>query len=290
MNQTISVGKQEASRRNAQRSTGPRSPLGKRISRWNALKHGLLASEVVIAAGEGKESRRQYAALLARLRRDVQPKGALEELLVEDIATCYWRLRRLLRYETGEIGKRLDHASIHAELEAVRQFDLAKQFAPVSASAQRKLLESSLGLQHLIRLLHRVLGEVERTGEISKETHLELGKNFGDSRDGLADVCMRLNAPLAFTQTEADLLNTKGQKGALLHVLEQEKDRLEGLLPAVAERERLEQQSHAASRSLPAQDATQKIVGYAASIQRELHRSLRQLARFLEQRKKELRR
>lgn len=279
MAKTVSIKKAQASRRNGRRSSGPRSPLGKRISRWNALKHGLLAREVVISAGEGKERRRKFAALLARLRQDLRPRNALEEVLVENIAACYWRLRRVLRCETGEIRKRLDHASIHAELETVRQFDVAKQFAPVSASAQRKLQESSLGLQHLIRLLYRVEGEVDRKGEISQETNLELMKNFGGGEDGLSGLCMRLNAPLAFSKAEAELLNTKGQKGALLHVLEQERARLESLIPAVAEKEKLEQQSHAASRSLPADDAAQRIMKYAAGIERELHRNIQELGR-----------
>ncbi len=240
----------------------------------------------MIPAGEGKERRGKYAALLARLCEDLRPANALEELLVENIAVCYWRLRRVLRCETGEIRKGLDNASIHAEVETVRRFDVAQQFAPVTASAKRKLLESTLGLQHLIRLLYRVLAEVDRTGEISTKTHDELVKNFGDSQDGLAGVCMRLNTPLAFSEAEAELLNTKGQKGALLHVLEQEKARLESLLPGAAKRDKLEQQSYAASRSLPAKDAAQRIVEYAASIERELHRNIQQLSRVRKLRKR----
>lgn len=40
-----------------------------------------------------------------------QPVGVLEEMLVEKIAVCYWRLRRVLRCEIGEIRKELDTAS-----------------------------------------------------------------------------------------------------------------------------------------------------------------------------------
>src|SRR5207245_1575648 len=42
----------EANRRNAEKSTGPTSPEGKFAVRLNALKHGLLARETVIAAGD----------------------------------------------------------------------------------------------------------------------------------------------------------------------------------------------------------------------------------------------
>ena len=45
----------EANRRNAQKSTGPRTPEGKSRSRWNALKHGLDAHAPVLP-GESAEA------------------------------------------------------------------------------------------------------------------------------------------------------------------------------------------------------------------------------------------
>lgn len=105
MKKTVSLKKIEANRRNALRSTGPRSPMGRRNVRWNALKHGLRSSELVMAWGEAREGRKEFAALLDGLRQDLQPAGELEELLVQEIAVGYCRLRRLLRCEAKEIGK-----------------------------------------------------------------------------------------------------------------------------------------------------------------------------------------
>jgi hypothetical protein len=45
------------------------------------------------------EDKAQYQELLEQLREDRQPQGALEELWVEKIAICFWRLRRILRYD-----------------------------------------------------------------------------------------------------------------------------------------------------------------------------------------------
>jgi len=41
---SVSAAKLKANRKNAQRSTGPKTEVGKNHSRMNALKHGVLAS------------------------------------------------------------------------------------------------------------------------------------------------------------------------------------------------------------------------------------------------------
>ncbi len=99
-----------ANRRNALRSTGPRTPEGKGKARLNALKHGLLAKEVVIKAGDGKENQAEFDRLLEGLENDLEPVGSLETMLVELIVVYYWRLRRVQRAETGELRVLLDTA------------------------------------------------------------------------------------------------------------------------------------------------------------------------------------
>ena len=103
---TVTAKQLAANRRNAQRSTGPRTLEGKAKSRWNALQHGLLAKAVIPPSLEPYESRADFDSLLAALREDLAPASALEELLVERIATCYWRLARLLRAEAGAVADR----------------------------------------------------------------------------------------------------------------------------------------------------------------------------------------
>ena len=103
----VTLRKVKANRQNALRSTGPRTPEGKNVVRWNALKHGLLARAVVVPAGPRQEDAAEFRFLLEQLRHDRRPQGALEEILVEKIAVGYWRLRRLLHSETGEVHKGL---------------------------------------------------------------------------------------------------------------------------------------------------------------------------------------
>ena len=107
---TVSQKQLEANRRNALKG-GVKTAEGKAVVRYNALKHGLLAKEVVITVGEGAESPEAFDALLGDLQRELNPVGTLEEMLVEKIAAAYWRLRRAHRYEVGLIRKQLDTAT-----------------------------------------------------------------------------------------------------------------------------------------------------------------------------------
>jgi len=103
----VSERKSEANGRNALHFTGPRTRHGKRNVARNAMKHGLLARAVVITAGDGEENLKEFHTLLDRLWDEYQPVGVVEETLVQRIATCWWRLARVLRAENGEIRKRL---------------------------------------------------------------------------------------------------------------------------------------------------------------------------------------
>ena len=85
----------EANRRNSGRSTGPRTRTGKAESKLNAMKHGLLAADLVVRGEDPNE----FARVLENLADELQPQGPLEEQLVERMAACMWRLRRLYRVE-----------------------------------------------------------------------------------------------------------------------------------------------------------------------------------------------
>jgi hypothetical protein len=70
---------------------GPRTVQGKERTKLNALRHGLF-SKLSLLKGE---LRADFNALHNGLREDRQPVGALEEILVEKLASDFWRLRRL---------------------------------------------------------------------------------------------------------------------------------------------------------------------------------------------------
>src|ERR1035441_9117633 len=97
---TISQRKLKANRENARKSTGPKTPSGKASSRRNAIKHGLFVSHRTdfVALDENPQ---EYEDLLNGLWSQHQPAGEGEEVEVERIALCYWRLKRAWRHENA---------------------------------------------------------------------------------------------------------------------------------------------------------------------------------------------
>ena len=102
---TTSFRQIEANRRNALKSTGPKSAAGKDQSRRNAVRHGLTA-ETVIGMLEDAEDYRQFeAAVIA----DYDAQSAVERELVLRLASLLWRLRRATTMETGLFEIQAEH-------------------------------------------------------------------------------------------------------------------------------------------------------------------------------------
>jgi hypothetical protein len=75
----------------AGKSTGPRTAAGKQRSSLNALRHGLTGHIVVLPT----EDQAAYQIHLRRFVDQFQPKGALEEQLVQSLGDTTWRLNRV---------------------------------------------------------------------------------------------------------------------------------------------------------------------------------------------------
>jgi hypothetical protein len=89
--------KAEANRRNALKSTGPKTPEGKAAVRLNAFRHGLRSEEILLPGEDGEALRE----LDEYLRAELQPVGELENLLIDRVVAAYWRLRRVGKVEAG---------------------------------------------------------------------------------------------------------------------------------------------------------------------------------------------
>ena len=90
-----------ANRRNALKSTGPKTAQGKEAVAQNAMRHGLCAERVVVL----DESAEDYTAFSAGLHAALAPADEYETALAERIVQCEWRLRRVWRMEAAAIDE-----------------------------------------------------------------------------------------------------------------------------------------------------------------------------------------
>jgi len=130
-----------ANRRNAQKSTGPKTEAGKAAASRNALKHGLLAQDVVCGEERGAEYRGFVAALIA----DLAPVGEVEEMLVDRIASCTWRLQRMVLAEASMFDIRPGSDELRpGETVYARRFD-RRTSEMIALSRYEAALDRSLG-------------------------------------------------------------------------------------------------------------------------------------------------
>jgi hypothetical protein len=76
---------EKANQQNALKSTGPKTPNGKAVARYNATRHGLLSREVLLP-GEDEATLRELGEIL---RDELQPVGELENMLVDRIIAAH---------------------------------------------------------------------------------------------------------------------------------------------------------------------------------------------------------
>ena len=82
-------------RRNAMKSTGPRTPEGKAASSKNRLAHGLCSSSLLIRG----ESPEEFEALHDEFVGAYRPATPEEKILTDQLAEAQWRLNRARRVE-----------------------------------------------------------------------------------------------------------------------------------------------------------------------------------------------
>ena len=97
----------EANKRNSKRSTGPRTPEGKKKVSLNAVKHGLTATTVVVLPHEDAEA---YRKRVEAWTVELNPQGDLGRYLAERAAKVSWQLDRADSYEQACLARRVRRA------------------------------------------------------------------------------------------------------------------------------------------------------------------------------------
>jgi hypothetical protein len=119
-----------ANQANAQLSTGPKTPEGKKTSSLNTVKHGLTARELFIAPEDRPEFDELHSAYLAEL----QPQGILETEMFNAIVHAAWNLRRVRILEAA-----IDFADEQNEPKLARLTRYHKRFESTLLKCTREL-------------------------------------------------------------------------------------------------------------------------------------------------------
>jgi hypothetical protein len=276
----------------------------------NAIKHGFLAREVVITAGDGKESLEEFHALVENLWNCYEPVGVVEESLVQSIAASLWRKARVIRAENGEIRKRLDTISVDRVLRnsdntnlvlAVSQLELGF-FRPrqipvmeqwgILQDAQTTLRTHQYGLAFLRALLEGAKSGIASAGYMSKMTKKDLFLAFSFWDYPFAIQCMHYGPTETKADNEADNepptvaddKEARKKRAAFVALIDYQLERINKFMSYAVEREELAADAEARSLSLPA-EAADKLLRYESHLDRQLYRSMDQLERLQRQRK-----
>jgi hypothetical protein len=94
----------EANRRNARRSTGPKTAAGKAVSRLNAQQHGLTGTLPALLPEDDPAA---YAAHRDALYVAFAPGPGRAVYLVEDVVRLTWRIARAERIEVGVLTQQM---------------------------------------------------------------------------------------------------------------------------------------------------------------------------------------
>jgi hypothetical protein len=160
----ISDKQLEANRRNAVRSTGPKTIEGKSRSSRNNLRHGL-TGHVTIMPNEDREA---HDTFCNELIDSFKPETPIEQQLAQSVAEDSWRLNRVRAIENNmfALGHADQHREIHIALADAKTFqERAIQFNLLTIYEQR----INRNLQRNLKLLRELQAERKAQHEQNME-------------------------------------------------------------------------------------------------------------------------
>jgi hypothetical protein len=274
---SISEKKLEANRRNAQKSTGPITAEGQKISSMNSLTHGLLARAVPITTGDYREDAVEFQELLDSLWDRFRPVGAAEELEVETIAQCYWKKCRLARWENGVTRRK----TLGLRRREENRRDGAFESVLELNGDRWRLEQTTRGIQYIIDLMVEVkqqlqdpdLDTIKVLPEALQEALRWLGAAYPDDFLPAGEIPPENFSSDGQVRT---LLLTPVYVQQLTVAIDEHRVRLQALRCKMACAEDQEIEAKIDAAALPIREL-EKVVRYGTSNDRELERSFKRL-------------
>jgi hypothetical protein len=131
-----------ANRRNALKSSGPRTPRGKAFTRVNALRHGLRATAITPTG----ESLKELDQIRRRYMLCCQPQAPEQVRLLEQMVNARWRLLYWQKTEARILGESLAAVSLEQIALSDRLSQRQARYASVFRKAYRAYQRSTRAL------------------------------------------------------------------------------------------------------------------------------------------------
>jgi hypothetical protein len=231
-----------------------------------------------------KENPEEFQELVNQLCREHNPIGKAEQLEVERIAVCWWRLNRAWRYENAEILGELGDIASRAEASNLRHT------MPANDKGLTVFLE---GFEE----------QIEASGEISSELQEEMFNahpSFQENWENLRATVEQKHEEIVGQVAREVKMPAHLLKEAIAHspVMQTKLSRLIDLVSTKLALDSVESRTTQkydsmlnfafAQRAIPKPDAADRLLRYEAAIERNLSRALDRLERLQRRRRGEL--
>jgi hypothetical protein len=190
-----------ANRANAQKSTGPRTVEGKKRASMNPLKHGLTAATLVLPF----EDEFGYQETRGMLYNQYQPATPQECMLVDQLASAWWRTIRARQCETDMLDLQVQTLKgQHPQKKATPKSDrqaLACRFVTESEKDFNNFFRYDAAIE---RAFYRALNTLEKlqAARIRREEKLEKEDPRPPLEDTIADISSEPPAPRLIAQPQ----------------------------------------------------------------------------------------
>jgi hypothetical protein len=276
MHKTMSLKQIAANQQNALKSTGPKTAEGRAVSKMNALKHGICSKEVLVHGLYFQESSQELAALHERFWHTYNPVGPAEEMLVDQIVTAHWRLRRAMRAESGEIALSVDGGAWQrSQPNALPGVEHWAMTGKLLTAMQESAFGNSLQAVWLREIRARLANQGQMTEADIKKFVLDDQPNV--IAEELKKLCLRLAQP--FNDAEAAARREEVKKEALAYI-DHELLMREFCTALCKRREAAEESARQSAAVLPAPEVLDKILRYETKHERQIFRAMNQLERL----------
>jgi len=260
--------KKQANRNNSRLSTGPRETSK---TRYNALKHGISSKQAVVPQVDGADAAKRYDELRDALWEYLEPQGALEGALVDQMAVALQQQRRLITFDNAVIqGQAETEFKNWNERNQVDQATVELMEAALTRLGGPENLNEAADPTYLVNFLRERWGVwVESALGKAIRTRRQGDREFSSYspeqfQDLIASACGQVKL------SEDDLrTQLKGYLGEEIHRRKKE-----------LERNAHQLELHRCLASLPKDSELNRILKYQSRIDRGLFKSLHELQRL----------